>query len=160
MGGGGTPQRRTWMSSSKSSMSATVRPLRKVGLLVHLHGQVGRPRADVHLASRSMGLAPSVPDADLGPAREPRGQSQSQGHVLLPDWDQEKQPLWVAVRKALRGHQAEKQESWKGQALKEAETGARWGLKNNGWATRGSREDSPCERYKASVLCMGTGIRG
>lgn len=50
--------------------------------------------------------------------------------------------------------------SWKAQVLKEAETGARWGLKKVGGPRQRGREDSPGERSKASVLYMGTGIRG
>lgn len=82
---------------------------------MHLHGQVVVLGADV-LGQQVDGLGPSVPDADLGPAREQRAESEPGARPPSRTGSQERSPArcgWQSG-KALRRHQAEKQEKLEG----------------------------------------------
>ena len=113
---------------------------------MHLHGQVVILSTDV-LGQQVDGLGPSVPDADLGPAREQRAESEPGPRPHSQTGSQERSPARCGRRsgKALckRRHQAEKQEKLESTGPERGRDRTRWGLKNSGWATREEQRGQP-----------------
>ena len=113
---------------------------------MHLHGQVVVFSADV-LGQQVDGLGPSIPDADLGPAREQMAVSES--GVRPPSWigSKERSPArcgwWSGKAFWKRRYQAEKQEKLEDTGPKRGRDRSKVGSEESGWATTEGQRGQP-----------------